>query len=106
MEIRSMDELDKAEKASFEKPVVLFKDSVTCGISASAKHRLFDLEITDDFQFYYLDLLSFRNVSNEIANRYGVIHQSPQVIVLRNGKTVYDTSHHAINSETLSNQLK
>lgn len=105
-QLQSMADLDHAEKSSFQKPVVLFKHSTTCGTSAYAKQKLADLEITDGFDFYYLDLLSHRDVSNEIARRFGVIHQSPQIIILKDGKSVFDTSHHAISSEVVSKQLQ
>lgn len=96
-------QLAAAIEASHEKPVVLFKHSVTCGISAGAKHRLesawdFDKEELD---FYYLDLLAFRPISNKIAEDLGVIHQSPQIIVLRNGKAIFDASHHRINAQII-----
>jgi bacillithiol system protein YtxJ len=50
---------------------------------------------------YFLDLLEHRNVSNEIANRYNVIHQSPQVIIIKDGKAVYDASHERIDAGKL-----
>lgn len=91
-------QLDQVIKDSHNKPVVLFKHSVTCGISAGAKHALESAwDFTpDELDFYYLDLLSFRPVSNKIAEIFKVIHQSPQVILIKDGKAVYDTSHHSI----------
>ncbi len=105
--ISSDAELQSAIDASFEKPVMLFKHSVTCGISAGAK---FGLEREWDFKeeelsFYYLDLLSYRPISNKIADDLGVTHQSPQVILVKNGKAVYDTSHHAISVNAIRNAL-
>lgn len=85
-------------KQSHNKPCVIFKDSKTCGISASAKHRIhsdFDT-IKDDVEFYYLDLLQYRNVSNLIAEKLNVIHQSPQIIILKNGAVIHHSSHYAI----------
>lgn len=104
-QLHSMDDLSQAEKLSHEKPVVLFKHSVTCGTSAYAKEKLGELKLSDDFAFYYLDLLAHRDVSNEIANRYGVIHQSPQIIILKEGKSIFDTSHHAISAQAIEQQL-
>lgn len=105
--IESELQLQAAIDESFERPVVLFKHSVTCGISASAKYRLeqdWDFT-TEDLSFYYLDLLSFRSISNKIAEDLGVTHQSPQVILVKNGQAVYDTSHHMISVGTLRGQL-
>ena len=54
---------------------------------------------------YYLDLLEHRDISNEIAERFGVYHQSPQVILIRDGKAVYDTSHSDIDAATVQKKL-
>lgn len=100
-------QLKAAMDESFEKPVVLFKHSVTCGISGGAKYGLereWDFT-SDELSFYYLDLLSFRSISNKIAADLGVTHQSPQVILLKNGKVVYDTSHHNISVAALRKHL-
>lgn len=84
--------------ASEHKPQIIFKDSTTCGISAFAKERLTngnDLMIaTADFN--YLDLLNYRLVSNFIATTLNVIHQSPQIIVLKDRIVVFKDSHHSI----------
>ncbi len=101
-------QLDKIIKGSHEKPVMLFKHSTTCGISAGAKDRLesnWDID-PEKMDFYYLDLLNFRSVSNLIAEKLNVIHQSPQVILIKDGKAIYDTSHHAISAEAVSSALK
>jgi len=100
-------QLQAAIDESFEKPVVLFKHSVTCGISAGIKYGLqreWDIS-TDELSFYYLDLLSFRSISNKIADDLGVTHQSPQVIMLKKGKAVYDTSHHQISVAALKKNI-
>lgn len=96
-------QLQAAIDESFEKPVVLFKHSVTCGISGSAKYSLeqaWDFS-KEELSFYYLDLLAFRPISNKIAENLGVVHQSPQVILVKNGKAVFDTSHHAISVQAI-----
>lgn len=92
---------------SVEKPQIIFKDSVTCGISAYAKERLVtgnDLLIAKA-DFNYLDLLSYRSVSNFIADELNVIHQSPQIIVLKNKEVVYRVSHHSIQPEEIAKWL-
>lgn len=104
-ELKSLDDLKEAERMSFDKPVVLFKHSVTCGISAGAFDRLESWEASANYGFYYLDLKAHRDVSNEIAARYGIIHQSPQVIVLRNGQAVFNTSHHAIQHDAMQRAI-
>jgi len=100
-------QLKEVIKGSHERPVMLFKHSTTCGISAGAKHRL-ESEWNIDpakMDFYYLDLLSFRSVSNLIAEKLNVIHQSPQIILVKDGVAVFNTSHHAIDATAVNNAL-
>jgi bacillithiol system protein YtxJ len=106
-ELETMNELDEAHQLSFQKPVVLFKHSVTCGISARSKYMLeanwrFD---EDRLKFYYLDLLNHRTISNKIAEKYSVRHQSPQIIIVINGQAVFDASHHRISTELIARTL-
>ncbi|MGB0424506.1 MAG: bacillithiol system redox-active protein YtxJ [Flavobacteriales bacterium] len=88
-------------------PQVIFKDSTHCGISAFAKERLATglQHFEDKGDFNYLDLLTYRSVSNYIASSLKVIHQSPQIIVLKNGEVTYTTSHHSIEAKSLGAEL-
>jgi bacillithiol system protein YtxJ len=100
-------QLEQITADSFHKPVVLFKDSTSCGISARAKYELeknWDFNV-DELDFYYLDLLTYRPISNQIAADFGVTHQSPQIILLKNGQAVYNTSHHRISVAALREAL-
>lgn len=95
-------------KESYAKPQLIFKDSISCGISAYAKERLKtgnDL-LTANAVFNYLDLLQYRSVSNFIANELNVRHQSPQIIVIKNGEVVYTSTHHAIDAQKIANILR
>jgi bacillithiol system protein YtxJ len=106
-QIASMDDLDEAELESHNRTIAIFKHSVSCGASAHAKHRMedgFDLD-PERCRLYYLDLLSYRDISTEIARRYDVQHQSPQMIVIQNGKPVFDASHHAVSLDTLKENI-
>lgn len=102
-------ELRQALEASVEQPVVLFKHSTRCIISKTVL-RNFENEVENagqlPFKFYFLDLLSQRELSNEIAQVLGVTHQSPQVIVVSNQEAVYDASHDGISLESLLKQLQ
>ncbi|MEY3322898.1 MAG: hypothetical protein RLZZ417_2481 [Bacteroidota bacterium] len=100
-------QLDELITLSDDNPVFIFKHSTTCGISAQAKENLeIGTKNTDKkFLFYYLDLLKFRSVSNEIASRFEVHHQSPQIILLKNRKVIFTTSHHKIRTNTLPESL-
>lgn len=92
---------------SLERPQIIFKDSVTCGISQFAKEKLtlgFDA-IEEKADFNYLDLLSYRPVSNFIAQVLGVTHQSPQIIILKDKQVVHTYSHHAIEPKKIATHL-
>lgn len=96
-------QLEELRKASFSKPQILFKHSTRCGISAQAHHDLEEAisELASQSDVYYLDLLRYRSVSDAIARVFAVPHQSPQVIMLRDGKVVYHASHFSISPDLL-----
>ncbi|MEL1241113.1 bacillithiol system redox-active protein YtxJ [Flavobacterium flavipallidum] len=87
---------------SNEKPAVIFKHSTRCSVSRMALKQFeneFNLE--EEVTPYFLDLISYREISNEIANRFQVQHQSPQILVIKDGKSIYDASHSDIDAESL-----
>ena len=88
-------------------PVYIFKHSTTCGISAQAKENVeISFKNTDKpFLLYYLDLLKYRSISNEVASKFNVHHQSPQLILVHNGEVTFTTSHHKIKSNILEDSL-
>lgn len=81
---------------SKEQPVVIFKHSTRCSISSMAKNRLDREADVPGMQFYYLDLIRHRALSNAVAELYQVVHESPQVLLIRNGECIYDESHNGI----------
>ncbi|WP_353169917.1 bacillithiol system redox-active protein YtxJ [Flavobacterium sp.] len=98
-----IEQFDKIDEISQTKPVVLFKHSTRCSISRMALKQ-FDAEFNypeEKIDWYLLDLLNHRDLSNEIASRYNVVHQSPQIVVIRNGKAVFNESHDSISAEDL-----
>ena len=93
-------------KISSDKPVLIFKHSTRCSISRMALkqfEREYDLEGVVDA--YFLDLITYRDISNEIASRFGVHHESPQLILIKNGKAVYNVSHSDIDAEALKSKV-
>jgi len=98
-------QLDAILEASHTRPQMLFKHSTRCSISAMAKGRMERDWDLNDVDAWYLDLLSYRNVSNEIAKRFGIQHESPQAILLVNGMPVYDASHSAISVSGIKDAL-
>ncbi len=81
-----------------EKQFAIFKHSTRCSISSMAKNRLErDFDLAEGIlPLYYLDLIQHRNISNLIAERTGVEHQSPQLILIKEGKVIYNASHSSI----------
>lgn len=101
--LEEIKELDQIEKISFEKPVVIFKHSTRCSISRMVLKQ-FENEYaieTATMELYFLDLLAHRDISNAIAERFDVFHQSPQLIVIKDGMAIYDVSHESIAAEEL-----
>ncbi|BCY29470.1 bacillithiol system redox-active protein YtxJ [Flavobacterium okayamense] len=95
-------QLDEIVENSNDKTIGIFKHSTRCSISRfTLKQFESEYNIENKVDLYFLDLLNHRDVSNEIANRFQVIHQSPQLIVIKNGVAVYDASHSDIEAEAL-----
>ena len=99
-------QLNAIKEESKERPVVIFKHSTRCSISSMAKSRLERGAAPEEASFYYLDLIRYRNVSNKIAEVFGVYHESPQVLIIRNAECVYDESHNGISMDEISGQVK
>jgi bacillithiol system protein YtxJ len=64
-----------------------------------------DFESNDQILPYYLDLLNHRDVSNEIASKFSVVHQSPQLLIISKEKCIYNASHSDIDAEVIKNYL-
>lgn len=89
-------QLDEIISNSNKIPQVIFKHSTRCSVSSMAKNRLDKNNAPNGINFYFLDLIKHRNLSNKIADYFEVRHQSPQVLVIINGKCVYNESHSGI----------
>lgn len=100
--LTNADQLDQLIAESGEQPVLIFKHSTTCSISAMALSRL-ERNWSDaaGIKPYFLDLLAYRSVSNRVADQFDVPHQSPQVLLIQNGECVYDASHMSISFQML-----
>lgn len=105
--LESAEQLSEIDKLSHSRPVVLFKHSTRCSVSAMALDRMErGGESLTGMSCYYLDLLAHRDVSQAIADRYGVEHESPQAIVVRNGRAVWHESHTAISPRAIRQVLE
>lgn len=100
--LSALEQLDDLDKLSNDKPVLIFKHSTRCGVSLrmlSTFEKNWKESDTDQISAWHLDLLNHRDISNAIAQRYGVEHESPQILLIKNGKCVHDASHHFIDMD-------
>ncbi len=106
--LNSIQQLEDILLDSNSKSSVIFKHSTRCSISTMALNRLEKLESSfyDKANIFYLDLIAYRDLSNVIAEKLNVHHESPQIILIENGECTYDASHMEINCKELVEQLK
>jgi len=101
--LNSLLQLNEIDEKSKTKTQVIFKHSTRCGISRMVMKQFVDAyDVDNNLDLYYLDLLGYRDVSNEVGYKFQVMHQSPQLLVVKNGVTVAHDSHGAINSIDLN----
>ncbi|OMQ13234.1 bacillithiol system redox-active protein YtxJ [[Flexibacter] sp. ATCC 35103] len=105
-ELTDVAQLLEVTAISNEKPVVIFKHSTRCSISRMAlKQFEREYDLNESVDAYFLDLIAHRDISNEIASRFNVYHESPQLILIRNGKAIYDVSHSDIDAVALKEKI-
>lgn len=105
--LNDIGQLNVIEEESVKRPQVIFKHSTTCGVSNMVLKMFkndYDLK-EGQMNFYFLDLHANRDVSNEIASKFGITHQSPQLLVIKNGVVVKHGSHGAIAAIKLEQYL-
>lgn len=101
-------QLDEIKKESLQHPVLILKHSTRCSISATTLGRLersWKEDEISELKPYYLDLIAYRPISNKIAEEFGVWHESPQALIIRNGESVYDASHFDISFDEIKAQV-
>ncbi len=106
--LTSVDQIDKIKEESQQQPIVIFKHSTSCSISATAKSRLerqWSEAGLENVKPYYLDLLSYRPISNQIAASFEVRHESPQLLLIRNGECTSDWSHLGIRLDEIKKAI-
>ena len=105
--LTNIDQIKQIRSLSKSETVFIFKHSTRCGISKMVIKRfenMFD-ESMSNVKVYYLDLLNYRDISNEIAVAFEVIHQSPQLLIIKNEVSVFNASHQDITSLKLQDYL-
>ncbi|WP_029286410.1 bacillithiol system redox-active protein YtxJ [Pedobacter sp. R20-19] len=100
--LTSLDQLNEIKSA--EGYNLIFKHSTRCSISMMAKRNFeFNWEvIPEDTTLYFLDLISYREISNSIAEIFNVAHQSPQILLIKDGECVLEASHSDISAEEVA----
>lgn len=102
--LNDLQQLAGIKEKSYQQPQVIFKHSTRCSISSMAKSRLERSATPEDISFHYLDLINNRNISKTIAEDFDVAHESPQILVIKNGKCIYDESHGGISMDEIVEQ--
>lgn len=102
--LSSVEQLEEIRSASYQQPQLIFKHSTRCSISSMVRSRLERSETPSNISFHYLDLLAYRPLSNQVAEDFSVYHESPQVLLIKNGECVYDESHQGINMDEIAEQ--
>jgi bacillithiol system protein YtxJ len=94
-------QLEEIKIRSSDTPQLIFKHSVRCSISSMAKNRLERAVMPMGIDFYYLDIIRYRNISNKLETDFLVHHESPQVILIKDGECIYDESHSGISMDEI-----
>lgn len=108
IKLENSSQLEEIKRISAEKPVLIFKHSTRCSISSMAFDRLsrnWKQEDAEKVTPFFLDLIRFRNISDQISNDFGIYHQSPQVILVKEGKAIYDNSHMGISYPDIMSRI-
>ncbi len=96
------EQLKEIQQQSYSRPQVIFKHSTRCSISSMVLKRLEREGAPDSMDFYFLDLIKYRAVSNTVSDMFSVSHESPQILLIKRGECVYDESHYAISMDALT----
>ena len=105
--IQSENQINTIIERSKEVPCLIFKHSTSCPISSMAKSRLemaWNLK-GEEVEVYYLDLIAYRAISNKVASDFGVRHESPQVLLIKDGICSFNTSHLDISVDGVKENL-
>ena len=105
IDLNNAQQLTDIKELSKARPQVIFKHSTRCSISTMAKSRLERNEQPEAGDFYFLDLIRYRSLSNQIAEDFAVAHESPQILLIKNTECVYEESHSGIQMDEILEQI-
>lgn len=102
------EQIDAIISESHRRPQIIFKHSIYCSVSSRAYQRLNSIgaEIGEKADIYYLDVINSRPVSNAVAERFRIPHESPQLLIIRNGKVSWHESHSGVQSDAIMEALQ
>ncbi|MFM6924406.1 MAG: bacillithiol system redox-active protein YtxJ [Ferruginibacter sp.] len=103
--LHNVQQLADIKELSKTRPQVIFKHSTRCSISVMAKSRLERNDQPPSIDFYYLDLLKHRTISDQVAEDFKVNHESPQILLIKNTECVYEESHSGIQMDEILDQI-
>lgn len=106
--LQRIDELDRLIEQSQAQPVLLFKHSYTCGVSAEALDELIThlSEENATVQYAMVTVQTHRDVSNAVSTKLGIRHETPQALLVRHGRVVWSASHFRVNADSLNQALR
>ena len=104
IEITELEAIDIIKNLSVSKPQLIFKHSTRCSISSMVKNRLEKGEEQNKIDFYLLDLIKHRDISNSIVETFNIHHESPQVLLIKNGECIFSESHYDIRFDEILEQ--
>ena len=108
-ELRELNQLEEITRESEEKTILIFKHSTRCSSSRVALDRLQRNWKDEEMQMvkpYFLDLISYREISDQIAEKYSIEHESPQVVIIKNRQAIFSESHWGIDYQVIKSKLK
>ena len=106
--ISGIDELERMLAESRTRPLLLFKHSYTCGVSAEALDEVYAHieEQARGVRYAMVTVQTHRDVSNAIAERLGIRHETPQAILVRNGRAVWNASHFRVTASEVDRAIQ
>lgn len=105
IDFKSNSQINEIIEKSKTRPQVIFKHSTRCSISAMAKGRLERSPAPDNADFHFLDLIAYRSLSNQVSSEFKVSHESPQILVIKNGECIYNESHSSITMDEIEEKV-
>jgi bacillithiol system protein YtxJ len=107
--LNDLRQLDEISEQSTKKTILIFKHSTRCAISRTALDRLernWNGEEMGEVEPYFLDLLSYRDISNQVAHQFNIEHESPQLMLIKDKAVVFERSHFDIEYSSVRENLK